>query len=125
MKRILFLFSFIFIVSNLEAKMPQQYVSNDLYRTSSTCESSNPANVFITTRSYDLFAINVTTSGVNNSFFQVFDGRNSTGASRAISSKYDTRTMRDWVFKIEGSSNLAVSNQGSPRACLDIIYRIK
>lgn len=95
-------------------------VTEALYYSSTTCEASSLQAVIISTTPGHLFNIDVASAGVG-SFFNAYDGNTST-TGRAISKYVSSTGTRDHLYNVYFASGLAVSNQGSPPACIDIHY---
>jgi len=106
---------------------PQSFSSEAVYITSSTCETSNPSTIFISTRPALLYAINISSAGNGDAQVEVYDRRTSTSAPanpRVVAKRIDAKTAASWTFNVGVSSGLAVYNlskTGVP-ACIEIIY---
>ena len=107
----------------------QSYMSQAVYQSSTTCAGSTLQSVWISSPfAASLYAIDITSAGTGNAFFQVFDGEGSTSNARRVSQYVDASTERTVWYNVSFSSWLGVFNQslgGTPPACLDIIYRIR
>lgn len=105
-------------------RAPSNYTSSAIYIATATCGASDfKTSVWVSTPSAGaLFSINVSSPSNASAYIEVFDGFDSTATSRRVA-YIEGDNARQHFFNVFFSSMIGVSNQGSPPACIETIFR--
>lgn len=110
------------------ARRPDNYSSEAVYQSSTTCVATNLSTVWVSSPiTGSLYSIDVTSAGSANSVIRVFDGTSATATARLVTSYISGAIRNQYFYNVSFSSMIAVDLQTIDGAipCVDIIYRVR